>query len=174
MRADGEGVGVASGSSSAPESSGMLRDVARERANHDISGDRRRRGSWVWDSGWRGLVGFNRPLFLGCVLSVLELKWTGLGEETRTARLLSCQWARPSWRSWFPLFSCSSSVQAPANHQSTITLPYYLVAVRLKLVNFEKLEHLRELFFSLSKLLFGKPFTSKSFFIFFFIFQQFC
>lgn len=118
MRAEGEGVGVASGSSSAPESSGMLRDVARERASHDISGDRRRRGSWVWDSGWLGLgwllVRSNRPLFFGCLLA------TGLGEETGTARLLSCHRARPSWRSWFPLFVF---LRAPADHHHITLLP---------------------------------------------------
>jgi hypothetical protein len=79
-----------------------LRDVARERASHDISGDRRRLGGrggrWVGrlGLGWVGSVqsaGFS---------SVSCLKWTGLGERTGTAGLLSCHWARPSWRTRFP------------------------------------------------------------------------
>lgn len=64
MRAEGEGVWEASGSSSAPELSGMLRDVARERASHDISGDRRRRGG-------RGQFGLGFGLaWVGCFCSM--------------------------------------------------------------------------------------------------------
>lgn len=58
-----------------------------------------RRSPAAWRKGavWSGvrvglgwLLLFNGALFLGCVL---ELKWTGLGEDRRdrqTARLLSC------------------------------------------------------------------------------------